>query len=196
MRKGKPAVVWSAPYPDKVVIRKEFRYPDGETREFFFWGKEGGGPVIIFPVTEDGRVLITKQWRAASDSFVYELPGGHPNKKQSVKDAIAAELREETGYQAQIVIPLPEFWLDPPSMHNVIRPFLALGCKRIREPDLDKDEFMTHMAIPLKKWLKLVMSRGGRNTKDSKSLSVTFLALPELIARGLIKKSAPFGAES
>ncbi len=187
MKKGKSAVVWSAPYPDKVVIRKEFRYPDGETREFFFWGKEERGPVIIFPVTEDGKVLVTKQWRAAADAFVYELPGGHPNKKQSVKDAVAAELREETGYQARTIIPLPEFWLDPPSMHNVVKPFLALGCKKIREPDLDKDEFMTHMAIPLKKWLKFAAPKGGRDAKDSKSLAVTLLALPELRKRSLIE---------
>lgn len=187
VRKGKPTVVWSAPYPNKFVIRKMYRFADGGMREFFFWGKEGGGPVIIFPVTEDGNVLITRQWRPGSDEFVYELPGGHPKKHQRVRDAVAAELREETGYEAGSIVPLAAFWLDPPAFNNtVIRPFLALGCRKVAEPELDADELMTHVAMPIGKWFELALARGRRNTKDSKSLSATFLALPELVSRGLI----------
>ena len=188
MRKGKTTTVWSAPYPNKMVLRKTFRYPDGKTREFFFWGKESAGPVIIFPVTDDGKMIATKQWRPSVDGFLYELPGGHAKKGQRIKDAVAAELREEAGYEAKSLIPLAEFWLDPPAMHTVIRPFLALGCRKVTEPNLDEDEFMTHIAMPIEKWLTLIAARSGKNMKDSKSLSVTLLAIPELMKRGLLSE--------
>ena len=167
--------------------RLAYRYPDGKVREFFYWGEKGAGPVIILPMTDQGEVIITKQWRAGISGFVYELPGGHPDRRQRVKDAVVAELRQETGYEAGSVIPLAEFWLDPPGMQVVIKPFLALGCKKVSSPSLDKDELMTHSVIPFGKWLTLITANASQNMKDSKSLSVTLLAIPELASRGLIK---------
>src|SRR4051794_9571512 len=57
----------------------------------------------IIPITEDGKVVLVKQYRIGISDHTLELPGGIADvSSESLKDAAIRELAEETGY-----VPLP-----------------------------------------------------------------------------------------
>ena len=62
--------------------------------------------VIIFALTENREVVLEKQFRITCECPVIELPAGLTDQAEESEEQTAQrELFEETGYQAQKVIP-------------------------------------------------------------------------------------------
>ena len=55
----------------------------------------------MVPMTEDGRVVLVRQWRQPLDAFTLELPSGGVDGDERPRTAARRELLEETGYRAQ-----------------------------------------------------------------------------------------------
>ncbi|MFK7824357.1 MAG: NUDIX hydrolase [Oligoflexales bacterium] len=101
--------------------------------------------VNVLPVTSEGKVLLIKQHRAGSLSYVLETPGGMIDSHE-VKDPMAAaarELEEETGYVPEKLIPLGAINPNPAFHNNKSHYFLGLGCsipdERKHFPDPGED---------------------------------------------------------
>ncbi|HMK55712.1 MAG TPA: NUDIX hydrolase [Dissulfurispiraceae bacterium] len=56
------------------------------------------GIVAVIPVTEEGELLMIRQFRPALNNYVIEFPAGLNDKGESLADAARRELIEETGY--------------------------------------------------------------------------------------------------
>lgn len=175
---GEPEILWRGSFPNKVVSSQDFQFPDGSIKAFYLWGK-AKTPVIVFPITDRGNVIVTRQWRPGSDGQVYELAGGHQKPGQTIEEALADELREELGYAAGCVEKLPEFWLDPPSNNVTIAGYLATGCRKVGEPQLEQSEVIERVEMTLNDWLKLCTMVPDRK-KDAKTLAATLLVLPRI----------------
>jgi ADP-ribose pyrophosphatase len=141
--------------------------------------------VVVLAVTGDGNAIFTEQWRPGSDGPVDEFPGGHRKQGQTIEEALADELEEEVGYKAGRVISLPEFWLDPPSNQVVVAGYLALNCKKVSEPKPERTEIIQKVELPIGKLIERLLAN-GENHKDSKTLSLLFLALPHLAKEGFV----------
>ncbi|MBR1470580.1 MAG: NUDIX hydrolase [Lachnospiraceae bacterium] len=75
------------------------RIPNGHVCEFDFLGHQGAAAVL--PVTEDGKLLLVRQYRNALDRFTLEIPaGGLEGPGEPTREAAARELTEETGFVA------------------------------------------------------------------------------------------------
>src|ERR1700738_1222321 len=59
------------------------------------------GSVVVLPVLPDGRILLIRQYRHATRQYLWELVAGRMDSGESVRQAAARELIEETGYRAQ-----------------------------------------------------------------------------------------------
>ena len=59
------------------------------------------GSVVVLPVLPDGRILLIRQYRHATRQYLWELVAGRIDRGESVKQAAARELIEETGYRAK-----------------------------------------------------------------------------------------------
>ena len=94
-----------------------------------------------FAVTEEGKILMTRQYRHAISEVCIELPGGCVDATdKSYEDAIRRELLEETGYQFTDVVSLGKISANPSTNSNLMHMFLATGGKKVKEQSLDDNE--------------------------------------------------------
>ena len=59
------------------------------------------GSVVVMPVLPDQRIILIRQYRHAARQFLWELVAGRIDRGESVRQAAARELIEETGYRAK-----------------------------------------------------------------------------------------------
>ncbi len=67
--------------------------------------------VFVVPVTVEGLIVLIHQFRYATQRWVWEIPAGATNPGQTQLEAVAMELREETGGVSDDVTFLGEFEL-------------------------------------------------------------------------------------
>jgi 8-oxo-dGTP pyrophosphatase MutT (NUDIX family) len=93
-----------------------------------------------FPLTAEGKIIMTKQYRHALNEIRFELPGGVVEKGESFETGIQRELLEETGYVFDEIKPLGVISANPSTNSNLMHMFLATGGKKISEQSLDANE--------------------------------------------------------
>ena len=74
------------------------KFANGNTAEWDFIHHDGAAAVL--PVTEDGKILMVRQYRNALDRYTLEIPAGKLDSPDEAKiDCAYRELEEETGYR-------------------------------------------------------------------------------------------------
>lgn len=101
---------------------------------------EHPGGVGIIPVTEDNCIILVKQFRKAVNRMLLEIPAGKLEVNEEPRETAIRELREETGYDAENLKYLLEFYTSPGYTNEKIYLFLASGLI-YGEQDLDEGEF-------------------------------------------------------
>jgi ADP-ribose pyrophosphatase len=81
------------------VVRDTVRLPDGQaaTREFVLHP----GAVMVIALTEDGQVVLERQYRHAMQQVMIEFPAGKLDPGEASLTCARRELLEETGYRAR-----------------------------------------------------------------------------------------------
>ncbi len=126
------------------------------------------GAVCIVPITNDGDVILVKQYRYAVESVLLEIPAGKlDSSDEDPLDAATRELKEETGAVADKVTPLGLYLGSPAILSEKIHMYLATGLT-FGETSPDEDEFIEICKIPLKEAVKMVLEG---NIPDGKTQS-------------------------
>ena len=86
---------------DKVIL------PDG--REAYREYAEHSGGVCVVPLTENGKVVMVRQYRYPVRSELFEIPAGKLNANEPHSVCGARELKEETGCTADEMVYLGMF---------------------------------------------------------------------------------------
>ena len=124
------------------------------------------GAVCVIPLLADGRVIVERQFRYPIDQVITEIPAGKlDSPDEDPLEAAKRELKEETGYEADRFIHLGVFYPAAAYCDEKIHMYLALDLHE-GEQDLDPDEFLTVMDVPLQELVEDVMA--GRIT-DAKT---------------------------
>ncbi|MEW1548322.1 NUDIX hydrolase [Streptomyces tsukubensis] len=142
----------------KVVCRT-YRYPDGRTADWDIL--KGGRSVAVVAFTDDDQGILARQYRPGPDGVLGELPGGMINDGETVLEAAARELLEETGYQATTLEIGIETYLASYATH-IRYGVLARGCRKVAEPRPDRDEFPEQLTLPLQEYVQHLL--GGKYT--------------------------------
>jgi ADP-ribose diphosphatase len=97
--------------------------------------------VTAVPVTEDGKIILVRQYRHALGEVCLEIPGGCvDDTDKNFEKAIARELLEETGYSFSSYEYLGKISANPSTNNNLMYMFLAKGGKKVGEQKLDGNE--------------------------------------------------------
>lgn len=97
--------------------------------------------VGAFPVTEEGKIIMLRQYRHALGEVCYEIPGGCVDETdKNFEEAVARELLEETGYSFSSYEYLGRISPNPSTNSNLLHMYLAMGGKKIAEQSLDENE--------------------------------------------------------
>jgi len=97
--------------------------------------------VTALALTEDGKVILERQYRHALAQTNYEIPGGCVDDTDaSLEDAIRRELLEETGYTFDNYEYLGHTSSNPSTNNNWMHMYLATGGRKVKEQHLDENE--------------------------------------------------------
>lgn len=97
--------------------------------------------VAAVPVTEEGKIVMIRQYRHAYGDVCIEFPGGCvDNTDKNFEESVKRELLEETGYSFTSFKSLGVISPNPSTNNNLMHMFLATGGKKIAEQILDQSE--------------------------------------------------------
>ena len=114
--------------PDGKIVTPYYVY------EFPTW-------VTALALTEDGKVILERQYRHGLGESHLEIPGGCVDDTDvNYEEAIARELLEETGYSFSKYEYLGKTSANPSTNNNLMHMFLATGGKLVKEQSLDDNE--------------------------------------------------------
>ena len=124
------------------------------------------GAVCVVPLTDDGKVIVERQFRYPLDETILEIPAGkRDSKSEPPEEAARRELREETGIEPKELVCLGTYYPAAAYSDEVIWMYLARGLT-FGEQKLDDDEFLTLEAMPLS---DLVQEIAKGNVPDGKT---------------------------
>lgn len=121
-------------YTDHVQL------PNGKIAEWDFVEHKGAAAVV--PITDDGKILMVRQYRNALDRYTLEVPaGGLDTKEESTIKCAARELEEETGYRSDNLEFLISIKTTVAFCNELIDVFVARDLIPTSQ-NLDADEFV------------------------------------------------------
>lgn len=85
------------------------------------------GAVVVLPLLPDGRICLIRNYRVAVGRWLLELPAGTLEPDEPPQKTAERELIEETGYRAQNVLPLCQFFMSPGILNERMHAFVATG---------------------------------------------------------------------
>ena len=130
------------------VKRDTVRLPDGSSsaREVI----RHVGAVCVIPLTDEGEVIVERQYRYPFDTVITEIPAGKLDSKEEDRlSAAKRELREETGLTADRWTDLGGFYPAAAYSDEYITMYLAQGLHQGVQA-LDEGEFLEVKKAPAK----------------------------------------------
>ena len=103
------------------------------------------GSVVIVPMTDDGEILLVRQYRHAIGRFAWELPAGSLKPDEDAMEAARRECQEEVGLIPSRLTRLGAFFPTPGYCDEEMNFYVVSGLRPpaaddpSAEPDEDED---------------------------------------------------------
>ena len=152
------------------------RLPNGAIGDWECIRHPGGA--LAVPVTNEGKLVLVRQYRFAAQGRLLEFPAGTVEPDEDPSETIKREIEEETGYRARHWQKLGQFFLAPGYSDEIIYAFLAQQLELLETPpQQDDDEDMETVLLTPQELEEAILAG---EPVDSKSISSFLLARPFL----------------
>jgi ADP-ribose pyrophosphatase len=132
----------------------DVKLPDGARIEYGVL--ESGGFAAVVPVTQEGDVVLVRQWRQPLDAFTLELPSGGVDAGEEPEVAAFRELFEETGYRAEKLEHLTSVHTSTGRSTEVCHLYRCEAVWDERGPRPEATEFIQVVELPFEEALGMV----------------------------------------
>jgi ADP-ribose pyrophosphatase len=146
--------------------------PNGATVELEMIHHPGAAAIV--PLREDGTVILIRQFRHAAGGYIYEIPAGKLHPAEDPKLCAARELQEEIGYRATVLELMASVLTTPGFTDEIIHIYVGTGLTKGKQ-DLDHDEVIEIIELPLEKALAQVKDGTIRDAKTIVGLQMAYL---------------------
>lgn len=153
------------------------RFPDGSTGELEMIRHSGASAVVPFlsePAGDDPQLLLIRQYRYASDGYLYEVPAGRLEPGEDPRRCAVRELREETGCIAERVELLTTIYTTPGFTDERIHLFMAVGLTQTDSGAHEADEFIETQTMPMSRALSMIET--GEISDAKTAVAILFAA--------------------
>ena len=140
---------------------------------------EHPGGVCILPIDENGVCTMVRQFRYPFGKMMLEAPAGKLEYGEDPLECAVRELSEETGFQADELIPMGSMCTSPGFSTERLYLYLALGLHAGKSHP-DEGEFLNVEKIPFRKLTEMVMHD---EIDDGKTIAAVLKAEKILAAR-------------
>lgn len=159
----------------------DVRLPSG--RESVREVLEHPGAVAVVPVTEDGHVVLIRQFHHSIGCSLLGIPAGTREPGEPAIETARRELLEETGLECDDLVHVAGYYTSPGFTDERMEIYLATGCRAVAGV-MDEDESILLERVPLGEIARLV-EPGPDQVAEGKGLIGLMLLLrlrPDLLA--------------
>jgi ADP-ribose pyrophosphatase len=149
---------------------RQAKLADGTTISREIVGTKGA--IVIVPLTQKNEVRLVRQFRAAADEWVIELPAGTLELNEDPDLAAPRELLEETGDRAATWHKLGGFYSAPGILDEYLHLYLATDLT----PGPNNLEFDEHIEVITVPWAEAVAMIQRHEIEDAKTIAGLMMA--------------------
>ncbi|PSW09007.1 ADP compounds hydrolase NudE [Photobacterium rosenbergii] len=154
----------------------DLRFSNGVERTYERMKPSGRHAVLVVPVTEQGDLLLIREYSAGTERYELGFPKGLIDQGESAAEAANRELKEEIGFGAKALQPLKEVVLAPSYFSSKMTLFLAQDLYP-EKLDGDEPEPLQIVRWPLSQAEELLHHM---DFAEARSITALFLALKQL----------------
>ncbi len=125
--------------------------PDG-TEKSYYWAELSDAVVVV--ARHDDELIFIRQYRPVIREYCLELPAGLVEEHETYRESARRELREETGYEAETVSVMEEYWCSTGVLRHRRAMVFAEGLSSVGS-DRGANEFIDVRSIPIEKSLSV-----------------------------------------
>jgi len=131
--------------PWMPIEKQRVKLPSGKETDWYI--ATGRNVIIAIPMLENGDILLQRAYKHGCGEIVTEFCAGIIEDGEEPQKAAERELLEETGYKAESWEFFGEYFANPTGSKTVYHIFLAKGCKKVAEPQLDAAEQIENFSV-------------------------------------------------
>lgn len=158
----------------------EVRFPDGSVGKLEMIRHPGASAVVPLlneegtsaPHATDPMVLLIRQYRYATNGYLFEVPAGRLDAGENPEHCAKRELKEETGYEAERAELLLTMYTTPGFTDEKIHLFVATGLTA-GESHREADEFLELKPTRLSHAIAMIASGEIQDAKTALALFLT-----------------------
>lgn len=138
-------------YDNKIMIRDVVNYPNA---------------VAIIPMIEKNKFVLIKQFRYPVKEELLEVPAGKIENGEDVIEGARRELEEETGYRAERLEKIYEYY--PAVGYSTEKIYIVLATNlTLHQKNLDEDEFTEVVILDYEEIIRMIKDN---QIKDAKTI--------------------------
>lgn len=133
---------------------------------------EHPGGVTIAAITQEGKMVMVRQYRKAAEKDILEAPAGKREPDEDPKQTAARELQEETGYRADHLEHLSSFYSSVGYSDEILDLYLATGLTK-GPTSFDDNEAIEIEEYDLSRLKQMVLAG---DIEDGKTIAAILIA--------------------